>query len=66
MLALHHRTAPGTGNLRDPSQELPVPLHLVTHGAQHGLPEGPTMALTNSFGFGGTNACLVFSTPPDG
>ena len=66
VLALHRRTAPGTANLTDPSQGLSDRVRLLTHGVQHALPDGPTMALTNSFGFGGTNACLVFCTPPDG
>ena len=66
MLALHHGRAPGTANLQDPSQGLPASVDLIPHGAQHRLPGGPRMALTNSFGFGGTNACLLFSTPPDG
>jgi len=34
-------------------------LHLVAHRA---LPMPMTEAMTNSFGFGGTNASLIFST----
>ena len=64
ILALHHRVAPCTANLVDPSPGLPQTVQLLRHGDQHTLPDGPVMALTNSFGFGGTNACLVFATPP--
>ena len=64
VLALHHRVAPCTANLVDPSPGLPQLVQLLRHGAENALPEGPAMALTNSFGFGGTNACLVFASPP--
>ena len=65
VLALHNRAAPCTVNLMDQSPGLPETVQLLGSGAQHALPAGPTMALSNSFGFGGTNACLVFSTPPE-
>lgn len=63
-LALVHRAAPPTVNLHIPSPELAPGVRLLKHGARTALPAGPMMALTNSFGFGGTNASLVLATPP--
>lgn len=37
------------------------PIHLV----RETMPGGPDIALTNSFGFGGTNACLVLRRPQE-
>jgi 3-oxoacyl-[acyl-carrier-protein] synthase II len=56
ILALHHRTAPPTINLTD--QDPAIPLDVVT--SPRALPEGPLLALSNSFGFGGHNAVLAF------
>ena len=64
VLALVHRAAPPTVNLHTPSPQFLPGMRLLKHGAQTALPEGPVMALTNSFGFGGTNASLVLATPP--
>ncbi len=56
ILALHHRTAPPTINLdnQDPKIELDV----VTSPRE--LPDGPKLAISNSFGFGGHNAVAAF------
>lgn len=62
VLAVYHRLAPVTINLehQDPSIELDV----VT-GSPRELPEGPVLALNNSFGFGGHNAVVAIrSTGP--
>jgi 3-oxoacyl-[acyl-carrier-protein] synthase II len=56
ILALHHSTAPPTINLTD--QDPAIPLDVVT--SPRALPEGPLLALSNSFGFGGHNAVLAF------
>ncbi|KIZ03127.1 3-ketoacyl-CoA-synthase [Monoraphidium neglectum] len=61
VLALHARVAPPTANLERPNPLL-LPL-LVAGNALH-LGSGPMAALCNSFGFGGTNASLLFTTPP--
>lgn len=61
ILALHHGVAPATVNLADPDP--PLLANLVA-GAAQALSAGPRAVLTNSFGFGGTNASLVFATPP--
>ena len=55
-LALHDGKVPPTLNLDDPEPELPldfVPFESRDRALRH--------ALTNSFGFGGTNASLVLS-----
>ncbi|MFZ5814341.1 MAG: beta-ketoacyl-[acyl-carrier-protein] synthase family protein [Bacillota bacterium] len=55
-LALHRRYLPPTVNLRrqDPQVTLPVL-------AGEGLERRPRRALSNSFGFGGINACLALA-----
>lgn len=55
ILALRDQVAPPTINLHDPEPE--VALNLVPNEAQ---PHALTYALSNSFGFGGTNGSLVF------
>jgi 3-oxoacyl-[acyl-carrier-protein] synthase II len=55
-LALHDGKVPPTLNLDDPEPELP--LDFVPHEARD---RALRHALTNSFGFGGTNASLVLS-----
>jgi len=55
VLAIRDRIAPPTLNLDNPSVE--TPLDLVPHAAR---PRDIDIVLSNSFGFGGTNACLVF------
>jgi len=61
VLALHHSTAPPTVNLESPAPRL---LGNLVGPAAQPLRPGPKAALCNSFGFGGTNACLLFTTPP--
>jgi len=53
-LAIKHQIAPPTINLDNPSVETPI--DLVPHKAK---PMAIEIALSNSFGFGGTNASLV-------
>ncbi len=56
VLAINHNVAPPTLNLDDPSESCDI--DLVPHVAK----ERPIRhVLSNSFGFGGTNASLVFS-----
>lgn len=55
ILAIHHGVAPPTLNLDNPSVETPI--DLVRHKAQQ---REIKTALSNSFGFGGTNASLIF------
>lgn len=54
-LALHHGWLPPTINLDDPDPEADFPL---LRG--EGQTARPAAALSNSFGFGGINACLAF------
>ena len=54
-LAIHHQVAPPTINLDNPDPE--CDLDYVPHT---GRPMPITYALSNSFGFGGTNASLLF------
>lgn len=56
ILALKERTAPPTINLENQDPE--IPLDVVT--APRALPAGPILAISNSFGFGGHNAVVVF------
>ncbi len=55
VLAIRDRIAPPTLNLDNPSVETPI--DLVPHKARQ---RDIDVALSNSFGFGGTNASLVF------
>src|SRR5207248_9436726 len=55
ILAIRDRVAPPTINLDDPSVETPIAL--VPHKARQ---RDIDVVLSNSFGFGGTNASLVF------
>jgi 3-oxoacyl-[acyl-carrier-protein] synthase II len=55
ILAIRDQVAPPTINLDNPSVETPI--DLVPHQARK---RAITVALSNSFGFGGTNASLVF------
>ncbi|MGH2805663.1 MAG: beta-ketoacyl-ACP synthase II [Actinomycetota bacterium] len=57
-LAIHHGAIPGTINLDEPDPDCDL---------DH-VPDGPRsqevrIALSNSFGFGGQNACLVLGAP---
>lgn len=56
VLALKERTAPPTINLDDQDPE--IPLDVVTSPRR--LPDGPILAISNSFGFGGHNAVVAF------
>lgn len=56
ILALHERVAPPTINLENQDPE--IPLDVVTSPRK--LPEGPILALSTSFGFGGHNAVVAF------
>jgi len=58
-LALRDQVAPPTVNLEDPSVETPI--DLVPRTAK---PMKIDAVLSNSFGFGGTNASLVFTQAP--
>jgi len=56
VLAIHERTAPPTINLDN--QDEAIPLDVVT-SPRH-LGDGPILAISNSFGFGGHNAVVAF------
>ena len=56
ILALRDRTAPPTINLTD--QDPAIPLDVVT--SPRPLGDGPLLAISNSFGFGGHNAVIAF------
>jgi 3-oxoacyl-[acyl-carrier-protein] synthase II len=59
VLALRDQMAPPTINLDRPDAD--NPLDLVPH---HARPIAMAHAMTNSFGFGGTNASLIFKRSP--
>jgi 3-oxoacyl-[acyl-carrier-protein] synthase II len=56
ILALHNRLAPPTINLTDQDPE--ILLDVVT--SPRALGEGPLLAISNSFGFGGHNSVVAF------
>lgn len=56
ILAIHNQVAPPTINLENPSPD--CDLDYVPHTARQG---NLLHVANNSFGFGGTNACLIFS-----
>ncbi|WP_169078075.1 beta-ketoacyl-[acyl-carrier-protein] synthase family protein [Microcella alkalica] len=56
VLALHERTAPPTINLDH--QDERIPLDVVT--SPRPLGDGPQLAISNSFGFGGHNSVIAF------
>lgn len=60
VLALHHRRAPGTANLSTPQPSL---LRGLLKAGEVGRVREGGLAMSNSFGFGGTNTSLVFATP---
>jgi 3-oxoacyl-[acyl-carrier-protein] synthase II len=60
ILAIRDQVAPPTLNLEDPSVETAIDLApLKSRQREIGI------ALSNSFGFGGTNASIVFGAPPE-
>ncbi len=61
ILALHERTAPPTINLDNQDEE--IPLDVVT--SPRPLGDGPLLAISNSFGFGGHNSVVAFRTVDD-
>jgi 3-oxoacyl-[acyl-carrier-protein] synthase II len=58
VLALHHGILPPTINLDHPDPA--CDLDYIPHRAR---PAAVKVALSNSFGFGGVNACLLFRKP---
>ena len=58
ILAIHHSILPPTINLDHPDPE--CDLDYVPHKAR---PSAVNVVLSNSFGFGGVNACLLFKKP---
>jgi 3-oxoacyl-[acyl-carrier-protein] synthase II len=59
ILALRDQIAPPTLNLDNPSVATPIDL-----AAHHARRRKIEVALSNSFGFGGTNASVIFKTAP--
>ena len=59
VLSLHHRQVPATINIETMDPE--IDLDVVRDGVRE-LPTGDLAAVNNSFGFGGVNVALTFST----
>lgn len=64
VLALRDAVAPPTANLASPDP--PLLAGLVGPQARTLPADSPRAVLSNSFGFGGTNAALVFAAAPTG
>ncbi|HWT99912.1 MAG TPA: beta-ketoacyl-ACP synthase II [Terriglobales bacterium] len=58
ILAIRDQVAPPTLNLEDPSEGCDIDL-----APKHAKPRKIRAALSNSFGFGGTNASVIFTGP---
>ncbi|XP_065839222.1 3-oxoacyl-[acyl-carrier-protein] synthase, mitochondrial-like [Oscarella lobularis] len=61
-LALHHRVFPPTINLDSVSDRKEFDLNYIPNEAQDVRHSNSIVAMSNSFGFGGTNASLCFKT----
>jgi 3-oxoacyl-[acyl-carrier-protein] synthase II len=59
VLAIRDRLAPATVNVDDPDPEIKLD---VVRGEARKLPEGDIAALNNSFGFGGHNVAVTFTS----
>ncbi|WP_062349002.1 beta-ketoacyl-ACP synthase II [Herbidospora yilanensis] len=59
ILALSERVVPATANLDDPADGLDVD---IVRGEPRKLPDGQLAAINNSFGFGGHNVAVAFTT----
>jgi 3-oxoacyl-(acyl-carrier-protein) synthase len=59
-LAIHHATLPASANLDEPDPQ--CDLNFVRARPS---PLGESLAVSNSFGFGGSNSCLVFRNAQD-
>ncbi|GAA0638568.1 beta-ketoacyl-[acyl-carrier-protein] synthase family protein [Sporichthya brevicatena] len=59
VLAVAERKAPPTINVDDPDDDADIDIVRVE---PRDLPSGPIAALNNSFGFGGHNICVVFTS----
>ncbi|KRC62557.1 3-oxoacyl-ACP synthase [Agromyces sp. Root81] len=59
ILAIQNRLAPPTINLTTQDPEIP----LLVSGEPQPLGDGPQLAISNSFGFGGHNAVVAIRTP---
>jgi len=57
-LTIHHSLIPPTAGYEEPDPEITLQ---VVHGEP--MPWEPTAVLSNSFGFGGHNGCLVLLPP---
>lgn len=54
LAAIEHQTLPPTINLDSPDHACPI-IHVTNHACLHPV----TLAVSNSFGFGGSNTCLA-------
>ncbi|GGH36192.1 beta-ketoacyl-[acyl-carrier-protein] synthase family protein [Microbacterium album] len=61
LLAVKERVAPPTINLTEPDPDIPVKASVEPQP----LAEGPQLAITNSFGFGGHNSVAAFASYDD-
>jgi len=62
LLALREGWAPGTLNLVNPDPDMPAAFHTMLQART--APASLRHAMSNTFGFGGNNACLVFGRGP--